>query len=202
MRPLDTQKIVFATHNAGKVDEMRQLLAPFGVELTSAGELGLDEPEETESTFVGNAKIKAFAAAKAVNGPALADDSGLTIEALNGAPGVWTADWAEGPDGRDFDRAMMRAYDELVAGQHAQPWSASFLCTLVLAWPDEHFEVYEGRVDGHLIWPTRGAHGHGYDPMFVPEGSEMTFAEMSSEAKNSMSHRSRALQALINARFT
>ena len=192
--------LLFATHNAGKLDEMRQLLAPHGVSVVSAAERNLPEPEETEDSFIGNARIKAHAAARATGLPALADDSGLCVDALNGAPGVRTADWAEGPGGRDFLRAMERTRAEL--GDAPEPWGAAFHCTLVLAWPDGRDEVYEGIARGHLIWPIRGALGHGYDPMFVPEGETRTFAEMTADEKNAISHRARALAALVSARFT
>ena len=193
------ETLLFATHNAGKVEELRQLLAPYGVTIVSAAEKGLPEPEETETTFVDNARIKAHAAAKATGLPALADDSGLCVDALDGAPGVYTADWAEGPGGRDFMRAMTRTYAEL-QGKDA-PWTAEFRCTLVMAWPDGRDEVFEGSVSGQLVWPVRGRLGHGYDPMFVPDGEERTFAEMTSAEKNALSHRARALAALLE-RFT
>lgn len=202
MKELDLSKIIFASHNAGKIEEMRQLLGPRGVEVVSAADLSLPEPDETEDSFVGNARIKAHSAAKAVGLPALSDDSGLEIAALGGAPGVWTADWAEGPGGRDFGRAMTRAHQELTEIGAQEPWAARFCCTMVLAWPDGEDEIYEGFVNGRLIWPIRGQEGHGYDPMFVPEGSELTFAEMSADEKNKISHRARALAALIDARFT
>lgn len=202
MKELDLSKIIFASHNAGKIEEMRQLLGPRGVEIVSAADLSLPEPDETEDSFVGNARIKAHAAAKAVGLPALSDDSGLQIEALGGAPGVWTADWAEGPGGRDFGRAMERAHRELTDIGAVEPWSARFCCTMVLAWPDGDDEIYEGTVNGRLIWPIRGAEGHGYDPMFIPDGSDKTFAEMLPSEKNKISHRARALSALIAARFT
>lgn len=192
--------LLVATHNAGKLEEMRQLLAPFGVSVVSAADKGLAEPAETESSFVGNARIKAHAAAKATGLPALADDSGLCVDALGGRPGVWTADWAEGPGGRDFLRAMQRTRAEL--GDAPEPWGAEFRCTLVLAWPDGTDEVYEGAVRGRLVWPIRGALGHGYDPMFVPEGETRTFAEMTPAEKNALSHRARALAALVSERFT
>jgi len=192
--------LLVATHNAGKLEEMRQLLAPRGLRVVSAAEKGLAVPEETEDSFVGNARIKAHAAASATGLPALADDSGLCVDALGGLPGVWTADWAEGPGGRDFLRAMERTREAL--GDAPQPWGAEFCCTLVLAFPDGSDEVYEGVVRGHLVWPIRGALGHGYDPMFVPEGEDRTFAEMSSAEKNTLSHRARALAALVAARFT
>lgn len=192
--------LLIATHNAGKLEEMRQLLAPRGLRVVSAAEKGLAVPEETEDSFVGNARIKAHAAASATGLPALADDSGLCVDALGGLPGVWTADWAEGPGGRDFLRAMERTREAL--GDAPQPWGAEFRCTLVLAFPDGSDEVYEGVVRGHLVWPIRGALGHGYDPMFVPEGEDRTFAEMRSAEKNTLSHRARALAALVAARFT
>ena len=192
--------LLFATHNAGKVEEMRQLLAPYGVTVVSAAERGLPEPEETEDSFVGNARIKAHAAAKATGLVVLADDSGLCVDALGGAPGVYTADWAEGPGGRDFMWAMEKTRAAL--GDTPEPWGAEFRCTLVMASPDGTDEVYEGVVRGRLVWPIRGAQGHGYDPMFVPEGEAVTFAEMTAEQKNALSHRGRALKALIQARFT
>lgn len=202
MRELSKDRLVFATHNEGKLAEMRVLFEPFGVQIVSAKELGLPEPEETEDTFVGNARIKAHSAAKSAGLPALADDSGLMVDALNGAPGVWTADWAETPNGRNFDVAMERAHRELLSVGAEKPWAARFHCTLVLAWPDGYDEVYEGNVEGSLVWPPRGPHGHGYDPMFVPDESELTFAEMTESQKNAISHRSRALAALLDHRFT
>ena len=195
-------RLIFATHNAGKVEEMRSLLSPLGIEIVSAADLGLPEPAETETNFVGNARIKAHAAARATNLPALADDSGLCVEALGGAPGVYTADWAEGPGGRDFGRAMARTHAELTAKNAPEPWSAAFHCTLVMAWPDGTDAVFEGIVRGRLVYPLRGNEGHGYDPMFVPEGEEETFAQMPLERKNMISHRSLALRALIAGCFT
>ncbi|MCA0205875.1 MAG: RdgB/HAM1 family non-canonical purine NTP pyrophosphatase [Proteobacteria bacterium] len=192
--------LLFATHNAGKVEEMQQMLAPYGVRVISARDRDLPEPEETEDTFVGNARIKAHAAARATGLVALADDSGLCVDALDGDPGVRTADWAEGPGGRDFLRAMERTRTAL--GNAPEPWRAEFRSTLVLAWPDGRDEVYEGAVRGHLVWPIRGALGHGYDPMFVPDGETRTFAEMTAAEKNALSHRARALAALLKARFT
>lgn len=201
-RRFQGREILFATHNAGKVDEMRALLLPHGVSVRSGAELGLPVPIETESSFVGNARIKAQAAARATGLAALADDSGLCVNALGGAPGVHTADWAEGPGGRDFDRAMARVHGDLLRSGSLQPWTASFHSVLVLAWPDGYESVFEGVVEGRLVWPTRGAHGHGYDPMFVPDGKVQTFAEMPAMEKNSISHRSRALAALVRACFT
>jgi XTP/dITP diphosphohydrolase len=198
-RALTEPRVVVATHNAGKLVEIRALLAPFGIEVVSAGELGLPEPVETEDTFVGNARIKAHAAAAATGLPALADDSGIAIDALGGAPGVYTADWAETPNGRDFVLAMTRAHDALEDAAAAEPRTARFLSTLVLAWPDGHDEVFEGKVEGRCVWPMRGAEGHGYDPMFQPEGYEITLGEMSIDEKNRISHRARALEKLVAA---
>ncbi|MCV6825603.1 MULTISPECIES: RdgB/HAM1 family non-canonical purine NTP pyrophosphatase [Halocynthiibacter] len=192
MRKLTEKKIVLASHNAGKLREISELLAPFGIEVVSAGELGLEEPEETESTFVGNARIKAHFAAKSANLPALSDDSGISVDALDGEPGVYTADWAETPNGRDFPMAMKKVWDKLEAKSAPLPRTAAFCCTLCLAWPDGHDEVFEGRVDGSLTWPMRGDRGFGFDPIFVPNGKEETFGEMDPSEKNAMSHRADA----------
>lgn len=192
-------RLLVATHNAGKLDEFRQLLAPLGVQVTGAAELGLAEPVETGTTFLENARIKAQAAMAATGLPALADDSGLEVDGLGGAPGVYTADWAEGPGGRDFLRAMTRVHDELVARGAARPWTGRFRCTLVLAEPGGAERVFEGAVEGELVWPVRGALGHGFDPMFVPEGRGRTFAEMTAADKNAISHRGRALAAFLKA---
>jgi XTP/dITP diphosphohydrolase len=194
--------LLVATHNAGKLEEFREILGPLGITVTSAKEHGLPEPVETEATFVGNARIKAHAAAQATGLPALADDSGLEVAALNGAPGVYTADWAETPNGRDFIMAMTKTHDALIAANAPEPWTARFCCTLVLAWPDGHDEVFEGHVNGALVWPRRGADGHGYDPMFQPDGEDRTFAEMSHAEKNALSHRGAAIAALLKGCFT
>lgn len=194
-------RLLVATHNAGKLDEMRLLLAPFGVTVTGAADLNLPEPAETETTFVGNARIKAHAAAKATGLPSLADDSGIEIDALGGAPGVYTADWAETPEGRDFVMAMERTNRELEAAGAAHPRLARFCCTLVLAWPDGHDEVFAGVMPGKVVWPMRGENGHGYDPIFVPEGHDVTFAEMESDQKNRISHRADAVRKLVSACF-
>ena len=194
-------RLIIATHNRGKLEEMAHLLQPHGVTVVGAGDLGLPEPEETETTFVGNARIKAHAAAKATGLPALSDDSGIEIQALNGAPGVYTADWAETPTGRDFTFAMTRAHDELEALKAPHPRRARFCCTLVLAWPDGHDDVFEGVVDGQIVWPMRGDQGHGYDPIFQPDGHDLTFAEMDRWEKNRISHRGRAVQAFVDACF-
>ncbi|MEC8795744.1 MAG: non-canonical purine NTP pyrophosphatase, partial [Pseudomonadota bacterium] len=168
-----------------------------GITVTSAADHNLPEPEETETTFVGNARIKAHAAAKATGLPALSDDSGITIDGLNGAPGVYTADWAETETGRDFVMAMTRAWDELEAVNAPTPRTAQFRCTFVLAWPDGHDEVFEGAMPGQLVWPMRGDQGHGYDPIFQPDGYDITFGEMDRWEKNKISHRARAFEQLI-----
>jgi XTP/dITP diphosphohydrolase len=196
---MNLTRLLVATHNAGKLDEFRQLLAPLGVQVTGAAELGLAEPVETGTTFLENARIKAQAAMQATGLPALADDSGLEVDGLGGAPGVYTADWAEGPGGRDFLRAMGRVHDELIARGAARPWTGRFRCTLVLAQPGGAERVFEGSVEGELVWPVRGALGHGFDPMFVPEGRGRTFAEMGAAEKNAISHRGRALAVFLKA---
>jgi XTP/dITP diphosphohydrolase len=198
-RRLTEPRIVVATHNAGKLAEIRALLAPFGIEAVSAAELGLPEPVETEQTFVGNARIKAHAAARTANLPALADDSGIAVDALGGAPGVHTADWAETPGGRDFVLAMTRTHQALEAAGAPEPRTARFLSTLVLAWPDGHDEIFEGALAGRCVWPMRGAQGHGYDPLFQPEGYAITLGEMDMAEKNRISHRARALAKLVDA---
>jgi XTP/dITP diphosphohydrolase len=165
--------------------------------VVSAGELGLPEPAETEESFVGNPRIKAHAAAGASGWPSLADDSGIEVDALGGQPGVHTADWAEGPGGRDFVRAMTRTREALAAAGAAEPWTARFRSTLVLAWPDGHDEVFEGRAEGRCVWPMRGDRGHGYDPMFQPEGYDITYGEMDPAVKNRISHRARAFERFV-----
>lgn len=197
MRRFIGDRLLIATHNQGKLDEMRQLLAPFGISVTGAAELGLPEPEETGTTFVENARLKAHAAAKTTGLPALSDDSGIEIDALGGAPGVYTADWAETGSGRDFSMAMMRAHEELLAVGAPEPWTARFCCTLVLAWPDIHDEVFPGVMEGTVVWPVRGDQGHGYDPMFQPAGSALTFGEMDRWEKNKISHRADAVAKLV-----
>jgi len=193
---------VVATHNAGKLEEIAALLAPYGVRCRGAADLGLPEPEETETTFVGNARIKAHAAAGATGLPALADDSGIEVAALGGAPGVYTADWAETPSGRDFGMAMDRTRRELEMTGAARPWLARFCCTLVVAWPDGSDAVFEGEMRGQLVWPPRGQMGHGYDPMFQPSGHDLTFAEMDRWEKNRISHRGDAFRKLVLGCFT
>jgi XTP/dITP diphosphohydrolase len=200
-----TGRVVIATHNAGKLVEMRELLAPFGVEAVSAGELGLPEPDETGTMFAENAAIKAHAAAQASGLPALADDSGLCVEALDGAPGLFSARWAGKP--ADFAAAMARIDREL-AKRGASNRAAHFMSALVIAWPDGHEELFEGRVHGTLVAP-RGSLGFGYDPMFLPEGETRTFGEMTSEEKHGidwnapekrpLSHRARAFRSLADS---
>ncbi|TVQ01248.1 MAG: non-canonical purine NTP pyrophosphatase [Roseinatronobacter sp.] len=202
MRKFSGKTLLVATHNAGKLEEFRQIMTPLGITVTSAAEHDLPEPVETEDNFIGNARIKAHAAAKATGLPALADDSGLEVAALDGAPGVYTADWAETPNGRDFAMAMEKTHAKLIAAGAAQPWHARFCCTLVLAWPDGHDEVFEGYANGQLVWPRRGQDGHGYDPMFQPAGETRTFAEMSADEKNTLSHRGAAITALLQGCFT
>ena len=201
MRRFAGDHLLVATHNKGKLEEMADLLAPFGVTLSSNADHGLPEPEETETTFVGNARIKAHAAAQATGLPALADDSGITIDGLGGAPGVYTADWAETPQGRDFGMAMERAWAELEASNAPDPRLAQFRCTLVLAWPDGHDAVFEGVMPGQIVWPMRGDQGHGYDPIFQPEGHTQTFGEMDRWEKNKISHRADAFAKLIAGCF-
>ncbi len=198
---LNGGRLIIATHNAGKLEEIAALLAPFQVLVSSASELGLPEPAETETTFIGNARIKAHSAAAAAGLPALADDSGIEIDGLGGAPGVYTADWAEGPGGRDFTRAMTRAWDELEAVKAPEPRTARFCCTLVLAWPDGTDAIFEGRVDGRIVWPMRGDQGHGYDPIFQPDGHDTTFGEMNRWEKNRISHRAKAFEQFVAACF-
>ncbi|MBL6946775.1 MAG: RdgB/HAM1 family non-canonical purine NTP pyrophosphatase [Rhodospirillales bacterium] len=195
-RKFTEEKLVIASHNAGKVREIGDLLVPFGVEVVSAGDLGLDEPEETGLTFVENAVIKAEAAAKAANLPALADDSGLVVHALNGEPGLHSARWA-GPE-RDFMLAMKKVEEAL---ENKEDRSAHFTATLALCWPDGHLETFEGRVHGTLVWPPRGEQGFGYDPVFVANGQKITFGEMEPAKKHAMSHRADAFKKLVSACF-
>jgi XTP/dITP diphosphohydrolase len=201
MRRFSGGKLLVATHNAGKLEEIAALLAPFDVQTLSAAELGLPVPDETETTFVGNARIKAHAGAKASGLPTLADDSGMSVDALDGAPGVHTADWAETPQGRDFDMAMARVWAMLETLSAPYPRRAQFRCTLVLAWPDGADAVFEGVMPGQLVWPARGTLGHGYDPMFQPDGHKITCGEMDRWAKNRISHRARAFRNLVEECF-
>ncbi len=204
-RPI-TGRLVIATHNLGKLAEMRELLAPYGVDAISAGELGLGEPEETGMSFRANARIKADAAAKASALPAFADDSGLAVDALDGEPGIHSARWA-GRE-RNFGRAMEMVEEQLRERGATTPErrKAHFVSALCIAWPDGHIEEFEGRVDGTLVWPPRGDKGFGYDPVFLPDGHSRTFGEMSSEEKHGLpprglglSHRARAFRKLAEA---
>ena len=199
-RRFTEEKLVLASHNAGKLREIADLLRPYGVAVTSAGELGLPEPEETETSFTGNAILKARASAEASGLPALADDSGLAVTALDGQPGIYSARWAE-TDGsgaaggkRDFGVAMERVQREL---DHNSDRSARFVCALCLYWPNGDKVVCEGEVWGNMVWPPRGTQGFGYDPMFQPDGHETTFGEMDPEAKHAMSHRADAFKKLV-----
>ncbi|UFM65868.1 RdgB/HAM1 family non-canonical purine NTP pyrophosphatase [Paracoccus sp. MA] len=196
MRKLTEKKLLVATHNKGKLDEIRAMMAPHGIEVTSAGEMGLPEPAETESSFIGNARIKARAAMQATGLPVLADDSGITVDGLDGAPGVYTADWAETAQGRDFMQAMTRTWRELDERGVPEPRTAQFRATLILLWPDGHEEIFEGVAPGRLVWPPRGQQGHGYDPIFVPDGHDVTYAQMAPAQKNAISHRARAFRKL------
>ena len=196
MRRFTEGKLLVATHNAGKLEEMRALFSPHGIEVVGAAEMGLEEPVETEMSFLGNARIKARAAMEATGLPVLADDSGITVDGLDGAPGVHTADWAETGNGRDFMQAMTRTWTELEARGVPEPRTAQFRATLLMLWPDGHEEVFEGVAPGRLVWPPRGQLGHGYDPMFVPDGEERTYAELTAGEKNAISHRARAFDKL------
>lgn len=197
MRRLTETKIVLASHNKGKLREIGELLKPLGIEVVSAGDLGLEEPEETEDTFEGNARVKAHFAAKAAGLPSLSDDSGLEVDALGGAPGVYTADWAETPKGRDFPMAMRKVQTLLDAQEAASPRTARFVCTLCLAWPDGHDEIYRGEVSGQLVWPMKGDLGFGFDPVFMPDGETVTFGEMDPDKKHKMSHRADAFAKML-----
>lgn len=189
-------KIVIASHNKGKVREIGALLAPFGLEVVSAGDLGLREPEETEATFIGNAALKARSACLASGLPALADDSGLEVRALGGAPGVLSARWG-GPE-KDFGLAMQRVWRELEA-KEAWDKTARFVCALALARPGEDVLTFEGEAKGKIVWPPRGEKGFGYDPIFQPDGHERTFAEMNAEEKLPLTHRAKAFDLLVKA---
>lgn len=196
MRAFTDKVLLVATHNAGKLQEIADLVADFGITVIGAAKRGLPEPDETGTTFVENARIKAHAAASATGLPALSDDSGIEVSDLGGAPGVYTADWAETPSGRDFTLAMNKTHEALLASGAPQPWRAQFCCTFVLAWPDGHDEVFAGIASGQFVWPMRGENGHGYDPIFLPDGHNETFGEMDRWAKNRISHRADAFRKL------
>lgn len=205
-RKLNPGRLIIASHNMGKVREIGDLLAPFGMETVSAGDLGLPEPAETGTTFAENALIKARASAEGADCVALADDSGLCVAALGDAPGVYTADWAEkqpfeGGPGRDWYMAMGKVEGKLAELGRDTDRSAYFTCTLALAWPDGHHELFEGRCHGSLVWPPRGTMGFGYDPVFRPDGKAQTFAELDPAEKHAMSHRAAAFGKLVAACF-
>lgn len=202
VRKLEPGKLVIASHNQGKVREIQDLLAPYGMEVISAGDLNLPEPVEDGETFIANSLIKSLAAAKASGLPALADDSGLAVDILGGAPGIYSARWAGVR--KDFKRAMKKVQDAICEYDTIEAKadrSASFICALSLAWPDGHTEVFEGRVNGEMVWPERGEHGFGYDPTFQPDGYDITFGEMDPQAKHEISHRADAFRQMVNACF-
>jgi len=202
IRKLKPGKLVIASHNEGKVREIRTLLEPYGIEPVSAKELDLPEPEETGTTFIANAELKARSAADLSGLPALADDSGLCVDALGGDPGVYTANWAETANGsRDWSLAMRKVEDALAAKGPDAGRDAHFVCVLALAWPDGHVEWFEGRAEGTLAWPPRGRVGFGYDPVFVPLGDTRTFAELDPAEKHAISHRAEAFRQLVAAVF-
>ncbi|MGO4832075.1 RdgB/HAM1 family non-canonical purine NTP pyrophosphatase [Rhizobiaceae sp. 2RAB30] len=212
MHHLNDKKIVVASHNEGKLREFAELMGPFGFEAKSAKEFGLPEPDETGTTFEQNAYIKALAAAQATGLPALSDDSGLVVDALGGQPGVYTANWAEKPDGtRDFGMAMQKTEDALQAAGAVEPddRTGRFVAVICLAWPDGHAEYFRGEAEGTLVWPPRGQLGFGYDPVFLPEGHQRTFGEMPATEKHgwmpgqpdALSHRARAFQKFARARL-
>lgn len=205
-RKLTPGRLVIASHNQGKVREIRALLEPYGIKPVSARDLDLPEPEETGTTFAENALLKARASAEGADCVALADDSGLCVTALDGKPGVYTADWAErqwfeGEPGRDWYMAMGKVEGKLAEQGPDVDRSAYFACTLALAWPDGHSEIFEGRVEGNLVWPPRGTMGFGYDPVFQPIGFEQTFAELDPAQKQAMSHRADAFRKLVESCF-
>lgn len=193
-------RLVVASHNKGKIREINDLIRPFGLTAVSAGDLGISEPEETETSFAGNARLKALHSATASNLPALSDDSGLEVEALGGDPGIYSARWA-GPD-KDFQLAMRKVYERLVAdghwGEAASAPRANFTAVLCLAWPDGTSRIFEGKVFGTLVWPPRGEKGFGYDPMFLPDGATLTFGEMAPASKHAISHRARAFEKFVH----
>jgi XTP/dITP diphosphohydrolase len=200
-------RLVLATHNSGKLSEFKELLSGFGLDLVSAGQLGLPEPDETGTTFVENARLKAHAAAKGANLLALADDSGLSVDAIGGQPGVYTANWAQSGPIRDYGHGMRRVEDALQAAGATTPATrrGSFNATLCLAHPDGREAIYEGKVEGTLVWPPRGDMGFGFDPVFMPDGYDITFGEMPSAAKHSfvrgqtgLSHRARAFAKFVD----
>ncbi|WP_420140613.1 RdgB/HAM1 family non-canonical purine NTP pyrophosphatase [Sphingomonas sp.] len=200
-RKLAPGKLVIASHNEGKVREIRALLEPYGIEPVSAASLGIPEPVETGTSFIANAELKARFSADLSGMVALADDSGLCVDALGGDPGVYTADWAETPTGRDWALAMRKVEDALQARGPEAGRDAHFVCVLSLCWPDGHVESFDGRAEGSLTWPPRGTIGFGFDPVFVPLGSDQTYAELPAEEKKRISHRADAFRKLVAAVF-
>jgi len=202
-RPFTESVLIIASHNQGKVKEMRALFAPYSIDLKAASELGLAEPEETGASFIENAELKARAASLAGGLPALADDSGLCVDALGGAPGIYSARWAGAE--KDFAKAQEKLTKTLAAlpptpdGIDKGAYTAHFICALTLAWPDSHCESFEGRVSGHLTWPPRGNKGFGYDPIFIPQGSDLTFGEIDPAQKHAQSHRADAFRQFVAA---
>ncbi|WP_336970268.1 RdgB/HAM1 family non-canonical purine NTP pyrophosphatase [Sphingobium aromaticiconvertens] len=199
IRKLKPGKLVIASHNPGKIHEIAALLGPYGIEPISAADLDLPEPEETGTTFIANAELKAMQAADLSGLPALADDSGLSVEALGGDPGLFSARWAG--ESKDFGVAMQRVWTNVEAKGPEVGHDAHFVCALALAWPDGHVEAFEGRVDGVIVWPPRGDQGFGYDPMFQPNGHDISFGEMAPDKKHAMSHRADAFAKLVAAVF-
>ena len=202
MHSLRGQNLLIATGNEGKLAEFAALLVPYGTRVLSLRDVGLDEPEETEFSFAGNARLKAQAASQASGLVALADDSGLVVEGLGGLPGIYTADWAERRAGRNFAHAMQMVVSLLRAGGAPPPWKACFVCSLVLFRPQTPYLVFEGRIAGQIVWPMRGSLGHGFDPIFLPDGFGLTLGEMPKAQKNLISHRADAVRQFIAACFT
>ncbi len=190
-------KILIATHNSGKLEEFKYILKDLDLIIVSSKELNLDEPEETENTFLGNARIKSQISCLKSNLPTLSDDSGLQVHALNNRPGVYTADWADTNNGRNYKKAMSKVWEELLKSKEKPPFTANFTCTLVLTFPNGNEKVFEGNIYGSITWPMRGKDGHGYDPIFLPDGYKDTFGEMKETKKNRISHRNLALKKFI-----
>ena len=201
MRKFSQKALIIATHNEGKLQEIKKLFEKFRLTIKSASQFGLTEPKETETSFVGNARIKAHYVARKTGLPALADDSGIEIESLGGAPGVYTADWAETKTGRDFNFAMKKVWEKVQKTSYVEPYAAQFCSTLVLAWPDGHDEVFSGVIKGTLVWPIKGKNGHGFDPMFKPNGCNLTFGQMNRWEKNRISHRGLAFTKMLKHCF-
>ena len=201
MRKFSEKTLLLATHNKGKIEELSKLFENYQFKIKSTLDFNLREPDETENTFVGNARIKAHFAAQNTGLPSLADDSGIEVECLNGAPGVFTSNWSETEKGRNFEYAMEKLWLTIQSTPFDKPYKAQFCCTLVIAWPDGHDEVFEGIIKGQLVWPIRGFNGHGFDPMFQPKGYKETFGEMDRWNKNRISHRGLAFTNLIKNCF-